>query len=245
VVVASIAAMSAGVPAVGGAAPAHVPVDVPVPGLRAVPLADTQTYIVPYLAWNGSVRECVVLLPADYRPSGTEKLPCLIQPHARGVTPRQTAKVWGDLPTTERFLVICADSAGRVDPASSWSYPGQIADLMDLPDVVVGSMPWVRIDTTRLYAAGVSMGGMEALSLLARYPDRLAGASCFDGVADLAAYYRSLPASARARHQALLRREVGGPPRTARFRYALRSPMSFAATLATPSKQDAPASRSG
>jgi hypothetical protein len=104
---------------------------------------------------------------------------------------------------------------------------------MDLPDVVVESMPWVRIDTTRLYAAGVSMGGMEALSLLARYPDRLAGASCFDGVADLAAYYRSLPASARARHQALLRREVGGPPHTARFRYALRSPMSFAATLAT------------
>jgi pimeloyl-ACP methyl ester carboxylesterase len=221
---------AAGTPAAGAAT---TPAGAPAPSARAVPLTDTQTCIVPYLAWNGSVRECVVLLPSDYRPNGTEKLPCFIQPHARGVTPRQTAKVWGELPTTERFLVICAGSAGRADPASSWSYPGQIADLMDLPDVVTQSLPWVRIDAGRVYAVGVSMGGMEALSLLARFPDRLAGVICFDGVADLAAYYRSLPASTRVRHQTLLRREVGGPPRRARFRYALRSPLSFADTLAT------------
>jgi poly(3-hydroxybutyrate) depolymerase len=198
---------------------------------RAVSIAGAQAYIVPYLAWNGRQRESVVLLPLDYRPNGTEKLPCIINPHARGVTPRQTAKLWGDLPTKERFLVICAGSAGRADPSCSWSCPGQIADLMDLPGVIAQSMPWVRIDTTRLYAVGVSMGGMEALSLLARYPDRLAGVACFDGVADLAAYYRSLPPSTRSRHQALLRKEVGGSPRTTRFRYALRSPMAFAATL--------------
>jgi pimeloyl-ACP methyl ester carboxylesterase len=199
---------------------------------RATLSAPNQTYIVPYLAWNGQPRDCVVLLPRDYA-GGTQKLPCIVTAHARGATPLQTSRLWQDLPTAQRFMVVCAGSAGRVDPISSWSCPGQIADLMELPGLIAAAMPWLRIDMNRLYVAGVSMGGAEALSVAARYPDRVAAAASFDGVADLAAYYRALPATVRVKQQRALRREVGGPPRTARFRYALRSPLSFAATLAT------------
>jgi hypothetical protein len=199
---------------------------------RATLSGPNQTYIVPYLAWNGQPRDCVVLLPRDYA-GGTQKLPCVVTAHARGATPLQTSRLWQDLPTAQRFMVICAGSAGRVDPIASWSCPGQVADLMELPGLIAAAMPWLRIDMNRLYVAGVSMGGAEALSVAARFPDKVAAAASFDGVADLAAYYRVLPATVRTKQQRALRREVGGPPRSARFRYTLRSPLSFAATLAT------------
>lgn len=202
--------------------------------LRAVSTAyETQSYVLTYRAWNGQSRESVLLLPADYSPTSTGELPCILLTHPRGGDPYATASIWGDLPTGLNFAVLCAGSAGRRDPVDSWAYSGQLQDLMSLPDLVTASLPWVRLDPDRLYVAGVSMGGTEALGLLAMYPDRLAAAASFDGVADLAAYYYRVPLSRRVAYQARLRREVGGSPRQAPFRYAVRSPLTFARTLAT------------
>jgi len=211
------------------AAPAIAP-----PPLRELPaVSGAQSYVVPYQAWNGQPRESVLLLPADYSPDGTESLPCIVLAHPRGGNPYATAAIWGDLPTRLRFAVLCAGSAGRRATVDSWAYSGQLQDLMDLPDLVTQTMPWVQLDRDRLYVAGVSMGGTEALCLLALNPDRIAAAASFDGVADLAAYYYHVPLSRRAAYQALLRREVGGSPRQARFGYRVRSPLTFARNLAT------------
>jgi len=203
------------------------------PAIRASLVAEPQSFVVPYTAWNGAARESVLLLPADYDPSDTDRLPCLLVAHPRGSTAYDTAAIWRDLPTRLRFAVLCAGSAGRKVAVDSWAFSGQLQDLMALPDRVTAALPWVRLDRTRLYAAGVSMGGTEALCLLAMFPDRLAAAASFDGVADLAAYYHGVPRARRARYQALLRREVGGTPKQASFRYAVRSPLTFARTFAT------------
>jgi hypothetical protein len=201
--------------------------------LRALPVGTNQTYAVPYFAWNGKPRTAVVVLPRGYVPGAAdEALPCIVEARGRNYAAASHARHWRDLPTTRGFIVICADSAGRRDPQNSWSVAGQIDDLAELPAVIEASIPWVKIDRRRLYVAGPSMGGTETLMALALHPDVFAAALCVDGVADLAARYREFGLVDRLDDRLLMRAEIGGTPGRVPFKYATRSPSSYAATLA-------------
>ncbi len=59
-----------------------------------------------------------------------------------------------------------------------------------MPDFATKALPWLRIDRSRIYALGSSMGGQETLLLVARHPDLLAGAAAMDSVTDLARRYQ-------------------------------------------------------
>jgi hypothetical protein len=193
-----------------------------------------QVFAVPYYSWNGRPRYAVVLLPRDYWPAAdNEPLPCIVQAHGRGSSPLSPASKWRDLPTRFGFMVICPDSSGRRDQYNSWAVPGQVADIVEMVDVVESSLPWVHADHQRLYLMGVSMGGQETLAALARYPDRFAAGICVDGTANLAARYRELPLVDRAELQPVMRREVGGTPAQVLHLYRWRSSTPFAATLGT------------
>jgi poly(3-hydroxybutyrate) depolymerase len=200
----------------------------------ALSFPPNQAVQVPYLAWNGAPRQAIVLLPADHQP-GDPALPCVIAAHGRDMPPAVVAQRWGELPTKSRMAVICADSAGIREPYNSWAAPGQIRDLMRLPALVERAVAGLRIDHSRIFAAGVSMGGQEVLCMAARYPDRLAGVASFDGVTDLSARYREVLKSARggAGVRKRMRHEMGGTPSQAPFSYRLRSPQAYRATLAT------------
>jgi pimeloyl-ACP methyl ester carboxylesterase len=106
---------------------------------------------------------------------------------------------------------------------------------MRLPALLQRAAPWVRLDASRTFAVGVSMGAQEVLCLAARYPDRLAGVAAFDGVTDLSARYGEVLLSARGGPGVLkrMRHEMGGTPQQAPFAYRQRSPRSYAATLAS------------
>jgi pimeloyl-ACP methyl ester carboxylesterase len=106
-------------------------------------------------------------------------------------------------------------------------------------------LPWLRIDTKRIYAIGGSMGGQETLLLLARHPRMLAGAAAFDSVADFARQYRSFPkipcdkACMRQWNgpvgrslQSLAREELGGTPTSRPRAYAVRSPVTYVRSIA-------------
>ena len=200
---------------------------------QATAVGTNQVIAVPYYSWNNKARYATVVLPRDYGPGNNEALPCIVQPHGRESTPLGPASRWGDLPTTERFMVICPDSSGRRDPENSWAVAGQLQDIAEIAGVVESSLPWVHIDHQRLYLAGISMGGQETLCTLARYPDLFAAGLCVDGNADLAARYRELPLADMADVQPLMRREVGGTPAKVPWLYQRRSSTPFAATLAT------------
>jgi pimeloyl-ACP methyl ester carboxylesterase len=114
-----------------------------------------------------------------------------------------------------------------------------------MPVLVERALPWLHIDHRRIYAVGGSMGGQEALLLVARYPRLLAGAIAFDAVTNLAKQYAELPElrcgelCRRAWRgpigpalQGVMRREVGGTPFSHPRAYALRSPATFAARIA-------------
>ena len=106
-------------------------------------------------------------------------------------------------------------------------------------------LPWLRIDRTRIYALGSSMGGQETALLVARHPHLLAGAAAMDSVTDLSRRYYQLAdlpcdrsclkrwGMPRGRNlQSVMRREVGGTPETNPRAYASRSSLSLARAIA-------------
>jgi poly(3-hydroxybutyrate) depolymerase len=193
----------------------------------------TQQIVIRYVAHDGVVRTADVLLPRNYDERRDGALPLVIAPHGRGIGAGANARLWGDLPGRDHFAVINPEGQGRRLALYSWGDPGQIADLARMPDILEDALPWVRIDHTRIYAVGGSMGGQETLLLVARDPGLLAGAVSFDAPTNLSARYQAL---ARLRDglrlQFLARYEVGGTPWSLPGAWTVRSPLDFARRIA-------------
>src|SRR6185312_2421086 len=91
----------------------------------------------------------------------------------------------------------------------------------------------VRVDRSRIYAIGGSMGGQETLLLVARHPHLLAGAVAFDPATDMTRRYWDFAALQHGGElQSLAREEVGGTPGTDPEAYDLRSPDHYARAIA-------------
>jgi len=146
--------------------------------------------MVHYRAHDGERRRAYILLPSWYGPKNNPPIPLVISPHGRGVSARANTKLWRGLPALGPFAVISPDGEGRKLKRFSWGAAGQIEDLARMPVIAHLTLPWLRVDTHRVYALGGSMGGQETLLLLARHPRLLAGAAAFDGVANMALQYR-------------------------------------------------------
>jgi len=198
-----------------------------------------------YRAHDGAARRAYVVLPAWYGPKSHPRIPLVISPHGRGTNGFANSKLWADLPAIGGFGVINPDGQGRRTGRYSWGYTGQIKDLARMPRIVSRALPWLRIDSRRIFAFGGSMGGQESLLLAADYPRLLAGVAAFDAVADFALQYRNFPnlrCNDLCLHrwinpigiglQAIARIEVGGSPATNPVAYAKRSPLAFARALA-------------
>jgi poly(3-hydroxybutyrate) depolymerase len=214
-------------------------------GSRLVDAAPPRVETITYTTHNGSTARATVLLPAGYDGSSASPLPLVISPHGRGGCGERNAAYWGNLPTVGRFAVVNPDGRGRGTQRYSYGFPGQIDDLARMPSIVEAALPEVRIDRSRIYALGSSMGGQETLLLVARHPDLLAGAVAMDSVTDLALRYRQvqdLPTSARFLErwrttqgdalQSAMRREVGGTPQSRPKAYDARSPLRQAVAIA-------------
>jgi poly(3-hydroxybutyrate) depolymerase len=206
----------------------------------------TRAWRIAYRSHTGRTRFAYVLLPRWYGPNRNPRIPLVISPHGRGTSGSANLKLWGDLPGIGDFAVVNPDGEGDHLGAFSWGAPGQIDDLARMPDLVRRGLPWLKVDRTRVYAVGGSMGGQESLLLLARYPRLLAGVAAFDSVGDFAHQYSAfgrLPCNGACRArlgeplgrllQRLARAEVGGDPSTAAAAYAARSPLTYAATIAS------------
>jgi dipeptidyl aminopeptidase/acylaminoacyl peptidase len=191
-------------------------------------VATTDVRLIHYRAHDGVLRPAFLMVPASYDGS---PIPLVISPHGRGLSAADNEMLWGDLPGEGGFAVINPGGEGRKLHTYSWGAPGQIADLARMPAIVRAH--GVEVDPKRIYAIGGSMGGQEALLLLAEHPRLLAGVAAFDPATDMARRYRdfaALPGGATL--QRLARDEIGGSPHQVPRAYALRSPDHYVETIA-------------
>lgn len=209
--------------------------------------AEVQQITIAYRAHNGTTSHAVVLLPAWYGPQHNPSIPLVISPHGRGLWGKTNAKLWGDLPGVGGFAVVNPDGAGdHLSGRFAWGAKGDIDDLARMPQILHEALPWLNIDTHRLYAVGGSMGGQETLLLLGEHPHLLAGAVAVDSLVDFARQYANFAtfkcdATCRSHWggsigrtlQSFVRREVGGTPATAPKQFAERSALTYARAIAT------------
>jgi poly(3-hydroxybutyrate) depolymerase len=188
-----------------------------------------------YRASGGQRRIAFLILPSRYGPHNHPALPLIISPHGRGAGPfLELARAWGPLATRRRFAIVVPEGQGRRLAHHSWGYPGQIDDLARMPEILREAVPWLRIDSRRIYAVGGSMGGQETLLLVARYPHLLAGAVSFDAPTDLARRYAQFAVLSNCDFlRGLMRIEIGGPPDELADSYEERSPLHFAEEIAS------------
>src|SRR4029079_16645360 len=135
------------------------------------------------------------------------------------------------LPGEGGFAVINPAGEGRRLHQYSWGYRGQIDDLARMPQIAAAH--GVRVDRSRIYAVGGSVGGQETFLLAALHPHLLAGAAAFDPATDMRRRYADFAhMKGGATLRALARTEIGGTPSQVPSAYAARSPDTFAAPLA-------------
>ena len=221
-----------------------------VPAATVQPASQTTTakihiWKISYTSYNGVRRPAYVILPAWYGPKHNPALPLVISPHGRGGNGLVNAGYWGNLPAVGGFAVVNPDGMGLHTARYSFAYPRQIDDLARMPEFVTKALPWLRIDTKRIFVLGSSMGGQETLMLVARHPHLLAGAAAMDSVANLTLRYRQMPGMPCNKRcvqkfgkpyglllQAMLVREVGSTPTQDPQAWAARSPLANATKIA-------------
>jgi pimeloyl-ACP methyl ester carboxylesterase len=181
-----------------------------------------------YRAHDGHLRPAWLLLPAGYH---GQRIPLVISPHGRGLSARANSRFWGDLPGEGGFCVINPGGDGRRLDDYSWGDPGEIHDLARMP--AIAEAHGINVDPHRIYVVGGSMGGQEALLLVALRPHLLAGAAAFDPATDMRRrYYDFSSLRGGRRLQKLARREIGGTPMQDPLAYAVRSPDHYVRRIA-------------
>ncbi|HEX5630452.1 MAG TPA: prolyl oligopeptidase family serine peptidase, partial [Acidimicrobiia bacterium] len=101
-----------------------------------------------------------------------------------------------------------------------------VQDVVDAIDFAIGQG---GVDANRVYAVGLSGGGMMALLLAGRHPDRLAAVAAWSPVYDLVAFYQQ-SRSSTTDYRWQIRRVCGGSPTTpgpAQDECLHRSPITY------------------
>ena len=106
------------------------------------------------------------------------------------------------------WAVIAPQFRGVNDHAEAMGSDLAVQDVVDAIDYAIAQD---GVDANRVYAVGLSGGGMMALLLASRHPDRVAAVAAWGGVYDLVAFYPQSRA-AGSHYAWQIRRVCGGDP---------------------------------
>jgi len=178
----------------------------------------TLTYTNPF---DRSAAEALLDLP----PKLKGPTPLIISPHGANWTPEMNRATWTGVADEFTVMILYPRSQGKVAPGVSLGSARQIANLEAALAEVRRRYP---VDENRIYASGISQGGIETLMLVGKHPQLFAAALAINPIADFVTMHED-----STQFRALLDLDIGGTPDAARAEYYLRSPFLYARELAT------------
>lgn len=147
--------------------------------------------------YDNTVKELLLALPLKWKKS--KKYNLIISPHFFGATyfenyymgssaMIETFSGWRGLASKYNVMVAIPLGHGRVYDRMSLAHEGQIQDLSKFP----GMLELMEYKINKVYAGGISMGGMETLTLVGKFPKIFSAAFSYNGIADLSAWYEDV-----------------------------------------------------
>jgi pimeloyl-ACP methyl ester carboxylesterase len=178
---------------------------------------------------DGTRQHAVLRTPAT---TSRSALPLVLAPHPFGwsidedynggcadmKTPHR-----GWLGIASEFEVAVVQPAGhhRMVEGCSMGYEGVVSDVHSWIDAVESVS---RVDRRRIYACGLSMGGLESLLVAGGHPGLFAATFVFNPIVDPASWYEDQLASESVDQRLI--DEIGGTPSDVPAAYARRSAFS-------------------
>lgn len=214
----------------------------------SAPLPKTRVVVVRYInSFDGTPGEALLELPASL----DHPVPLVLTSNPAGWTQEMNRCLWTGIADQLNVMILYPRGQDRTAPNASLGAPQQIANL---ESALLATEKAYPVDHTRIYAAGLSQGALEALLIAGRNPGQFAGVLSINPIADFTAFYHDLmdgqptakvdplhPAPTVSSHSApsptaslaqLIAQEIGGTPDTARAAYYQRSPIIYSAQLA-------------
>jgi len=174
---------------------------------------------ISFPASNGSwTYRASIMTPSGYR--GDVPLPLLVSIHGWSGKPLDALGIHADAANRNGWLVVAPDL--EQNHTLSLSVQSQLLDTINYVKANY------RVDESRIYITGVSMGGMMASGMAGKYPHLLAAAAIERGPSDLDAWYWESTDSRRS----WLEYEIGASPLGKPFEYERRSPVEYASNMA-------------
>ncbi len=139
-----------------------------------------------YLIHDGITRTFLVNLPSTYYESDTSKFPVVIGMHGAGGSAAQFDRDYGMTETadTEKFISVYPEGVRgtgvlglrtwNAGECCQYAMESNIDDVGFLRQMLDNLSQTYRVDAERVYATGISNGGMMAYRLACEMPDRIA-----------------------------------------------------------------------
>jgi predicted esterase len=180
-------------------------------------------------SYDGSSQPAALQVPTSYDPG--QPTPLLIAVHGWGDDRWAALGSFAFEANDAGWLLAAPDMHGERSayPRPPYDHPlASRASQHDILDTIDYVRERYNVDPSRIYLAGVSLGGQIALVTAAKNPGLFAAVVSDRGPTDLALWYEEAPEW----RQALIAQECGGPPESGTwFEYQRRSPINYARNL--------------
>jgi predicted peptidase len=146
--------------------------------------------------YDNTKRELLLSVPSNMNLK--KKYPLIVSPHPFGFSNFENFahgtpdllypfSGWSGLSNEYKVIIVLPLGHGRIYEKISLGYEGQIKDIVDVPEIL--NQYNFKIDESRMYLCGLSMGGMETLTTMGMYPGVYKAGFSFNGIADLSKWF--------------------------------------------------------
>jgi pimeloyl-ACP methyl ester carboxylesterase len=156
---------------------------------------------------DGSPQPSLLWVPES---AASEARPLLVSLHSWSGDYRQDRSEWYRQAVRRDWIYLQPNFRGVNDHPEGCGSPLARQDILDATEWVIRDH---KVDTERIYLAGVSGGGHMSLLMAARHPQRFSAVSAWVGISDLSEWYRFHSRGGRPqRYAQMIAASCGGPP---------------------------------